>query len=220
MSCQNCGASLRESAKFCPECGLSTVDTLPLPTAEYSYETVQKLYSMKATIQIALIIGLPFTGIGVLVALAEGFWFVPVIMGGIVLFAVFIAAWMNKGKTKKWGAERTLWILTPEGYGTGYPPDVSKRIGVVGAVSAGVTAAGKQNFGVTSQGINMAQNLATAADGLPIVPWTEFISAEYRAEKREIALHMPTGSVGLIYANPDNYAYVEQLVRLYMRRND
>jgi len=89
---------------------------------------------------------------------------------------------------------------------------------VIGAVSAGVTSAGKQNLSVTSLGINMAKNLTMVANGLPIVPWTEFISAEYRPEKREIALHMPTGSVALIHANPDNYAYVEQLVRGCMIR--
>jgi len=37
MFCQNCGAQLREGARFCPECGLNTVDIMPPPTAEYSY---------------------------------------------------------------------------------------------------------------------------------------------------------------------------------------
>ena len=216
MFCKNCGVSLREGARFCPECGLTTENSLPPPTAEYSYETLQKLFPWKAVIPIVLLLWLPFTAIGVLVALAEGFWFVPVIMSGIVLFAIFAVAWGNKGKKKKWGVDRTMWILTPEGYGTGYPPDVAKRLGVMGAVSAGASAAGGQNWGVTSLGINMAKNLTTVINGLPIVPWTEFIAAEYRPEKREIALHLPSGQIGMIRANPDNYACVEQLIRLYM----
>jgi len=214
MFCKNCGVSLRESARFCPECGLTTEITFSLSSDEYSYETIQKLYPWKAIIPIVLLVWLPFTAIGVMVALGEGFWFVPVIMSGIVLFAIFAIAWGNKGKKKKWGVDRTLWVLTPEGYGYGYPPDVAKRLGVMGVASSAVTA-GRQNWGVTSLGINMAKTLAVVK-GLPIVSWTEFISAEYRPEKCEIALHMPTGQVGLILANHDNYTYVEQLVRLYM----
>ena len=215
MFCQNCGASLREGAKFCPECGLTTEGSFPAPDAEYSYETLQNLYPWKAVIQITLLAWLPFTAIGLLVALAEGFWIVPVIMSGIALFAIFALAWAHKGKKKKWGVERTLWILTPEGYGAGYPPEVAMRLGLLDAVSSATTA-DRQNWGVASLRIDMAKNLAVVK-GLPITPWTDFISAEYRPEKREIALHLPTGQVGLIYANPDNYAYVEQLVRLYMK---
>ena len=213
MFCQNCGTSLREGAKFCPECGLTAEGSLS-PPDEYSYETLQNLYPWKAVIQITLVAWLPFTAIGVLVALAEGFWIVPAIMSGVVLFAIFAIAWAHKGKKKKWGVERTLWILTPEGYGAGYPPEVAMRLGMLGAASAALTA-GRENWGVTSLGIDMAKNLSVVK-GLPIMPWTEFISAEYRPDKRQIALHLPTGRVGLICANPDNYARVEQLVRLYM----
>ena len=214
MFCGNCGATLREGAKFCPECGLVADGSLPQPAEEYSYEILQTLYPGKAVIQITLVIGLPFTAIGVLVALAEGFWIVPAIMGGIVLFAVFAIAWAHKGKQKRWGVERMLWILTPEGFGVGHPPDVAWRLGLIGLGSAALTF-GRENWGVTSLGINMAKEL-TVVKGLPIMPWADFISAEYRPEKRQIALHLPTGRVALIGANPDNYAYVEQLVRGYM----
>jgi len=214
MFCEICGATLRESARFCPECGVTAGGSIA-PASEYSYETLQNLFPWKAVIPIVLAVWLPFTAIGMLVALAEGFWFLPVIMSGIVLFAIFIIAWGNKGRKKKWGVDRTLWIITPKGWGSGYPPDVAKRLGLTGAASAAATAAGGQNWAATSQGINMAKNLSFVK-GLPITPWEQFTSAEYRTEKREIALHMPTGGVGLIRANPDNYAYVEQLVRIYL----
>jgi len=216
MFCKNCGTPLREGAKFCPECGITVEGSLPPLSDEYSYETLQKLFPWKAIIPIILLLWLPFTAIGLLVALAEGFWFVPAIMSSIVLFAIFIIAWGNKGKKKKWGVDRTMWIITTAGYGSGYPPDVAKRIGTIGAASAGMTAASGHNWSVTSQGINMAQNLKHI-NGLPIMPWTGFIKAEYRPQKREIALHMPNGQVGIIKTNPDNYAYVEQLVRGYIR---
>jgi len=213
MFCEKCGTQMREGARFCPACGL-TAGSLTPPTDEYSYETVQKLYPMKAAIPI-FIIWLVFTGIGVLAAMGSGFWYVGAIISGTVLFAILIVTWANKGKSKKWGADRTLWILTPEGYGSGHPPDVAKRIGGIGAAGAAVTFAGRQNWAVTSQGIHMAKQLKYVK-GLPIMPWEVFISAEYRPEKLEIALHLPNGQVGLIHTNPDNYAYVEQLVRLYM----
>ena len=217
MFCENCGAALREGAKFCPECGLVSDGPLPPPLdEEYSYEILHTLYPGKAVIQITLVAGLPFISIGVLVALIEGFWIVPAIMGGIVLFAVFTIAWAHKGKQKKWGVERMLWIITPEGFGAGHPPDVAWRLGLIGLGSAVLTF-GRENWGVTSQGINMAKEL-TVVKGLPIMPWTDFISAEYRPGKRKIAMHLPTGHVGLICANPDNYAHVEQFVRLYMSK--
>ena len=214
MFCKNCGAELREGARFCPECGLSTDGPAP-QYEEYSYETTQKLFPLSTKIALGVII-LLFVGIGAMVALAEGFWFVPLIMGGVVILAIFIITWVYKGRSRKWGKNRTLWIIRPDGFGSGYPPDVAKRMGITGAISAAATA-GRENWGVTSHGINMARNLAYV-NGLPIRPWTEFISAEYRASKREIALHLPTGQTALIYANPDNYSYVEQLVRGYMQR--
>ena len=186
------------------------------PAAEYSYETLQKLYPLKAAIPL-LIIWLVFSAIGVLAALGSGFWFVGVIISGIVLLAILIVAWANKGKGKRWGVDRTLWILTPEGYGTGYPPDVAKRVAGIGAAGA---AGGAKigNVGISLMGVGMAaDNIQTVLHGLPIVPWTVFMKAEYRPEKREIALYMTNGQVGIIRANPDNYAYVEQLVRGYMR---
>jgi len=215
MLCEKCGATLREGAKFCPECGVTTENTLPSSTDEYSYETTTNLFPWKAVIPIVFAAWLPFTGIGVLVALAEGFWFVPVIMSGIVLFAIFAIAWAYKGKQKKWGKDRTLWIITPEGYAGGYPPDVAKRLALLGVASTAATI-GRQNWSVTSHGINMAKNIATVIHGLPVNPWENYIKAEYRPEKREIALHKIEGAVALISTNPDNYAYVEQLVRLYM----
>ena len=210
---------MREGARFCPNCGLTTEETLQPLATEYSYETLEKLFPLKGIIQITLILLIPFTAIGVLIAMAEGFWLAPVFMSGIVFFSIFVVAWANKGKNKKWGVDRTLWILTPEGYGAGYPPDVAKRIGSLGAASAGASAASRQNWGVTLLGINMAKNLRYI-NGLPIVPWSGFISAEYRPKKREIALHLPTGQVGIIRTNPDNYDDVEQWVRFYMQRNE
>ena len=213
MFCEKCGTSLREGARFCPECGLMAECSFQLAD-EYSYETVSKLFPLGTKIGLGIIF-LLFFGIGTLVAIAEGFWFVPLIMGGIVLLAILVISWIYKGYSKKWGKNRTLWILTPLGYASGYPPEVAKRLGLAGAASAAATA-GRQNWSVTSAGINMAKNLF--ANGLPIMPWADFISAEYRPERHEIALHLPTGNVGLIYANPDNYAHVEQLVRGYMGR--
>jgi len=211
--CKHCGCSIRDGAAFCPDCGLA-VAAPDMSGVEYSYETHASLFPWKAVIPIILLLWLPFTGIGLLVAMAEGFWFVPLIMSGLVFLSVFIVAWANKGKKKRWGVDRTLWVLTPEGYGTGYPPDVAKRLGGLGAASASMTA-GRMNWSVTMQGVGMAKNLRYI-HGLPQTPWSAFTSAEYRPTKREIALHLPTGQVGIIKANPDNYAYVEQLVRGYM----
>ena len=215
MFCEKCGTALREGAKFCPGCGLLVGGAPTAQAEEYSYETLTKLFPWNAVVPIVLLLWLPFTGIGILVALIEGFWFVPIIMSGLVLFGIFAVAWMHKGKKEKWGVNRTLWVFTPEGYAAGYPPDVAKRLGAAGAASAALTF-GRQNWGVTVHGLDMAKNLATVVKGLPIMPWTAFVSAEYRPEKREIAMHTPTGATGLILANPDNYQYVEQLVRGYM----
>jgi hypothetical protein len=150
-----------------------------------------------------------------MVALAEGFWFVPLIMSGIVLLAIFLIAWAYKGKQKKWGKDRTLWIIASEGWAGGYPPDVAKRLALLGIASAAATF-GRENWGVTSHGINMAKNITTVIHGLPVNPWENYIKAEYRPQKREIALHTLTGKIALISTNPDNYDYAEQLVRLYM----
>ena len=219
MFCEKCGETLREGAKFCPECGLMVENTLSVPNDEYSYETIQNLFPWSAVIPIVLLVWLPFTVIGLMVAMAEGFWFVPVIMSSIVLLGIFLIAWANKGKKEKWGVDRTLWIITPEGYGNGYPPDVAKRLAALGITSAAASIGSNQNWGVISHSINMAKNINTVIKGLKIIPWTEFISAEYRAEKHEIALHTPKGQVvGLIHTNSDNYAHVEQLVREYMIR--
>jgi len=212
MFCEKCGTKLREGAKFCLECGLTTEGVLPPSEGEYSYETLQTLFP-KSTAITLFIIWLVFSAIGVLAALGSGFWFVGVIISGIVLLSILIVMWANKGNSKKWGKDRTLWIITPEGYGTGYPTDVAKRVagvGVAGALS-------NQNLAISLMGIDMAgKNIKTVINGLPIMPWTLFISAEYRPAKLEIALHLPNGQVGLIRTNPDNYAYVEQLVRGYM----
>jgi len=190
---------------------------MPPPTAEYAYETLQELFPLSATIAL-LIIWLVFSAIGVLAAMGSGFWYVGVIISGIVLFAILVAMWANKGKGKKWGKDRTLWVLTPYGYATGYPPDVAKRVAGIGAAGA-VGAAKIGTIGVTLLGIDMAaENIKTVMHGLPVMPWTAFMKAVYRPEKREIALHLPNGQVGIIKANSDNYAYVEQLVRGYMGR--
>ncbi|MCL1859204.1 MAG: zinc ribbon domain-containing protein [Oscillospiraceae bacterium] len=215
MFCEKCGATLRENAKFCPECGITVNNAGFIRSEEYSYETTTNLFPWNAVIPIIFAAWLPFTGIGVMVALAEGFWFVPLIMSGVVLLAIFLIAWAYKGKQKKWGKDRTLWIITPEGWAGGYPPDVAKRLAALGAFSTAATI-GRQNWGVTSQGINMAKNIATVIHGLPVNPWENYIKAEYRPQKREIALHKPTGNIALISTNSDNYSYVEQLVRLYM----
>ena len=215
MLCEKCGSQLREGAMFCPECGLTTSFAMPPPTVEYSYETLQKLFPLRSLIAL-LIIWLVFSAIGVLAALGSGFWYVGVIISGIVLFAILVAMWANKGKGKKWGKERTLWVLTPDGYATGYPPDVAKRIAGIGAAGA-VGGAKIGNVGVSFMGANMAaENFNRVIHGLPVMPWAAFIKAVYRPEKHEIALHMPNGQVNLIKTNPDNYAYVEQLVRGYM----
>ena len=217
MLCKKCGASLREGAKFCPECGLMTAENLP-PVAEYSYETLQKLFPLSAVIAL-LIIWLVFSAIGVLAALGSGFWYVGVIISGIVLFAILVVMWANKGKSKKWGKDRTLWVLTPEGYATGYPPDVAKRVAGIGAAGA-AGGAKTGNAGVSLMGANIAaENIKTIVHGLPVMPWAAFINAVYRPEKNEIALHLPNGQVGLIKTNHENYAYVEQLVRGYMEVN-
>ena len=218
MFCEKCGAKIRKNAKFCPECGLTIEDTLSENPTEYSYETTTNLFPWSAVIPIVLLLWLPFTAIGIMVTLTEGFWFVSVIMSGIVLFAIFVIAWANKGKKKRWGVDRTLWIITPEGFGHGYPPDVAKRLAALGVAST-VATAGRLNWGVTSQGIKMAKEALTVINGITILPWAEFTSAEYRSLKHEIALHTPKGQVvGLILTNPDNYAYAEQLVRRYMIR--
>jgi len=215
MFCQKCGSKLREGARFCPECGLNTSDNLLSPTAEYSYETLQKLFPLSATIAL-LLIWLMFSAIGILAALGSGFWYVGVIISGIVLFAILVVMWANKGKSKKWGKDRTLWVLTPDGYATGYPPDVAKRVAGIGAAGA-VGAAKIGTIGVTLMGIDMAaENIKTVMHGLPVMPWALFTKAVYRSEKCEIALHLPNGQVGIIKTNPDNYSYVEQLVRGYM----
>jgi len=213
-TCMKCGTALRENAKYCPECGVAAEP--PPPPAEYNYETHAKLFPLKAAIPL-FIIWLLFSAIGVLAALGSGFWQVGVGMSGIVFFVIFVAAWSNKGRQKKWGVERTLWVFTPEGYGTGYPPDVAKRLGAVGAVSAAATAAGRQNWGVVSIGVELAKNLQYV-NGLPIMPWTAHVAAEYHPEKREIIMHLPNGHAGLIRTNPDNYTVVEQIVRGYMRK--
>ena len=218
MLCIKCGTDLREGAKFCPECGISTENTLLPPTGEYSYETQTKLFPWNAVVPIVLLLWLPFTAIGVLVTMAEGFWFVTPIMSGIVLLGVFGIAWAYKGKQKRWGKDRTLWIITPEGYAAGYPPDVAKRLAALGVFSAASSAAGSQNWGVTSQGINMAKNITTVVKGLSINPWEGYINAEYRPAKLEIAMHLQTGQVALIRTNSENYAIVEQLVRGYIGR--
>jgi len=215
LFCKKCGAALREGARFCPECGLTTADNLQPPTAEYTYETLEKLFPLRAAIPL-LIIWFVFSAIGVLAAMGSGFWYVGVIISGIVLFAILVVMWANKGKSKKWGKDRTLWVLTPDGYATGYPPDVAKRIAGIGA-SGAVGAAKTGTIGVTLLGIDMAaENIKTVMHGLPVMPWAAFIKAVYRPEKREIALHLPNGQVGIIKANSDNYTYVEQLVRGYM----
>ena len=218
MFCEKCGATLRKNVKFCPECGLMIESTLSENHTEYSYEITTNLFPWSAVIPIVLLLWVPFTAIGVMVTLTEGFWFVSVIMSGIVLFAIFVIAWANKGKKKRWGVDRTLWIITPEGFGHGYPPDVAKRIAAIGVAST-VATAGRQNFGVTALGLGMAKETLTVIKGITILPWSAFISAEYRSLKHEIALHTPKGQVvGRIVTNPDNYAHVEQLVRRYMIR--
>jgi len=215
MFCKKCGAQFREGAMFCPECGLTTSDAMQPPTAEYSYETLQKLFPLSSLIAL-LIIWFMFSAIGVLAALGSGFWYVGVIMSGIVLFAILVVMWANKGKSRKWGKDRTLWVLTPDGYATGYPPDVAKRIAGIGAAGA-AGAAKTGTVGVSLMGFNMAaDNINTVIHGLPVTPWTAFIKAVYRPEKREVSLHLPNGQVGIIKANHDNYSYVEQLVRGYM----
>ena len=213
MLCQNCQAELVDAARFCSECGLATVGII-LPEADYSYETSEKLFPWRVVVQILLAVWLPFTGIGVLVALTEGFWFVPLIMSSVVLLAIFIIAWLYKGRKQKWGVNRTLWVLTPEGLEVGYPPDVAKRLAVAGAASATVTA-GRQNWRVTALGLEMAKNLSVV-HGLPILPWTDFTAAEYRPDKYQIALYRLIGGVSLVQTNPDNYTYTEQLLRFYL----
>ena len=216
MFCQKCGAALREGAKFCPECGIAIEKTLLPPTGEYSYETTTKLFPWNAVVPIVLLLWLPFTAIGVFVTMAEGFWFVTPIMSGIVLLGILSIAWAYKGKLKKWGKDRTLWIITPEGYAAGYPPDVAKQLAALGALSAASSAAGRQNWGVTTQGINMAKKITTVIKGLTINPWEKYIKAEYRPAMHEIAMHQQTGQVALIRTNSDNYSYTEQLIRGYM----
>ena len=212
MFCEKCGEALREDAKFCSRCGLTTDGVLPPAEEEYRYEILQNLFPKSAVIGL-LIIWLMFSAIGVLAALGSGFWFVGVGISGIVLFAILVVMWANKGKGKNWGKDRTLWILTREGYGSGYPADVAKRVAGIGAAAA----LSNQNLAISLMGINIAsENIKTVINGLPIVPWEMFISAEYRSEKREIALHLPSGQVGIIKTNPDNYTRVEQLVRGYM----
>jgi len=176
MLCEKCGENLREGAKFCPECGLTAGGAGFAPSEKYIYETLQQLFPLSAKIA-TFIIWLAFTGIGVLAALGSGFWYVGVIFSGIITFSILVVLWANKGKGGKWFYDCTMWVITPEGYGTGYPSDFAKPI---------------------------------------VVQWINFISAEYRPDKCEIALRQPNGSVGLIKTNPDNHAYVEQLVRLYM----
>jgi len=185
------------------------------PAAEYSYETTQNLFPLSSIIAL-LIIWFMFSAIGVLAALGSGFWYVGVIISGIILLAILIVMWANKGKNKKWGIDRTLWVITPEGYATGYPPDVAKRVAGIGAAgAAGAVKTG--TIGVTLLGIDMAaENIKTVMHGLPVMPWMLFTNAVYRPEKLEIVLHLPNGQVGIIKTNPDNYSYVEQLVRGYM----
>ena len=213
MFCKNCGSQLREGAGFCPECGLTAQGFTP--PAEYSYETLAKLFPLKAIIPL-LIIWLVFSAIGVLAAMGSGFWYVGVIMSGIVLFAILVVMWANKGKSKKWGKNRTLWVLTPDGYATGYPPDVARRVAGIGAAGA-AGGAKTGTISVTLLGIDTAaENINMVRHGLPVMPWAHFIKAVYRPAKLEIVLHPANGQAGLIKTNPDNYAYVEQLVRGYM----
>ena len=212
MFCENCGAALREDARFCTVCGLATADSPEPANTEYSYETLQKLFPLSSVIAL-LIIWFVFSAIGVLAAMGSGFWYVGVIISAIVLVAILIVMWANKGHSKKWGKDRTLWVLTPEGYATGYPPDVAKRIAGIGAAGA----ASRQNIAISLMGIDMAaENIKSVIHGLPVMPWTSFQTAVYHPEKREITLQRPDGQAGLIRANPDNYSYVEQLVRGYM----
>jgi len=215
MFCENCGASLREGARFCQECGLSTTNDRSQQAVEYSYETTQNLFPLSSLIAL-LLIWLMFSAIGVLAALGSGFWYVGVIISGIVLFAILVVMWANKGKNKKWGIDRTLWVITPEGYATGYPPDVAKRVAGIGvAGAAGAIKTG--TVGVTLLGVDMAaENIKTVMHGLPVMPWALFTKAVYRPEKLGIALHLPNGQVGMIKTNHDNHAHVEQLVRVYM----
>jgi len=212
MFCENCGSQLREGARFCPECGLTASGILPPAAVEYNYETLQKLFPMKAAVPL-LIIWSVFSAIGILAALGSGFWYVGAIISGVVLAAVLIVMWANKGKQKRWGVDRTLWVLTPDGYAAGYPQDVARRVAGIGAAAA----ASGQNIGIVLSGIDTAaQNIETVLHGLPVMPWTSFTKAAYHPEKREILLYLPNGQIGMIKTNPDNYAYVEQLVRGYM----
>ena len=220
MFCEKCGAETREGAKFCPECGVAAGGGLPqAAAAEYRYETTQALFPFWKGVVPLLIIWLVFSGIGVLAALGSGFWYVGVIISGIVLFSILVVMWGHKGKKNKWGRERTLWVFTPEGFGCGPPPDVARRLGAIGAASAVATAAGRQNWAVTSQGINMAENLKYV-NGLEIYPWAGFYKAEYRPGERKIGMYFSPGQAMMlamtIEANKDNYAQVEQLVRWRM----
>lgn len=211
--CHYCGAAIAGDAKFCPSCGVAINDLFFLDE-EYSYETEQPLFNIAAVVVISTLF-LVFLSVGMLVSLTEGFWIVPVILGGIVLISVLAIMWAYKGYSSKWGVNRTLWIITPKGFGCGYPPEVAKRLGFFGVFSAALTA-GKQNWAVTSQGISMAKAL-TEVNGLPIMLWEDFSIVEYRPHKHEIAFHMLTGLTALIHTNPANYDHVEQLVRRYAK---
>ncbi|MCL2741448.1 MAG: zinc-ribbon domain-containing protein, partial [Oscillospiraceae bacterium] len=173
LACERCGAPLREGARFCPECGVSVFGAAVPLAGEYAYETMERLFPLRAAIPL-LIIWLVFSAIGVLAALGSGFWYVGAIISGIILIAILVVMWANKGRRGKWGKDRTMWVLTPEGYATGYPPDVARRVAGIGAAGA-IGGARIGNVGVSFMGAGMAaENFGTAIHGLPVMPWAAF----------------------------------------------